>query len=49
MTGSKKVMAEQLAEFVVGLRYGDLSAEVVELGQDGGTRPTRMSALRVHS
>ena len=33
MTGSKKVMAEQLAEFVVGLRYGDLSAEVIELGQ----------------
>jgi 2-methylcitrate dehydratase PrpD len=33
MAGTKKVMAEQLAEFVVGLRYQGLSEEVLELAK----------------
>jgi 2-methylcitrate dehydratase PrpD len=33
MIATKKVMAEQLAEFVVGLRYADLSSKVIELAK----------------
>ena len=33
MAGEKKVMAEQLAEFVIGLRFQDLSEKVIELAK----------------
>jgi 2-methylcitrate dehydratase PrpD len=33
MASTERVMAQQLAEFVVGLRYSDLSARVIELAK----------------